>query len=248
MPYGTDGDRALCREPRADTPAPAAPPGPPAAPADGPRLRKGSGQPHGATAQPEPFRPVGRNGRPHVRREPCPAPAAPSAPPTAPRSRATPGKRPAPAVPTAPPAANSEPGLGYSTVRRARPEHRLDQALRARGGAGNIGGRPRIELRGCLLLPTGGRRPRDDGGSRPAYTRDPASGRADRYHPRPRRQPRLRPSPGRAGHRPRLPPGPPGQRVHPEGGAGARRVRPAGVLARTVGVGLTGRDRDVTAA
>ncbi|MEV7974676.1 hypothetical protein [Streptomyces sp. NPDC086519] len=80
-------------------------------------------------------------------------------------------------MPTAPPAANSEPGLGYSTVRRARPEHRLDQALRARGGAGNIGGRPRIELRGCSSCrPGGGARETTAGAGRRTPATPPPAG------------------------------------------------------------------------
>ncbi|MEU9383004.1 hypothetical protein AB0D38_19355 [Streptomyces sp. NPDC048279] len=135
------------------------------------------------------------------------------------------------------------------TVWRARADQRLDLALVAWGTAGNIGDRSRIELLGRPLVLAEGRRLRDDFGSRPVYAYDPVQGPgrpAPAAHPR--RQRLLRQSVGHAAHRPRRPSGPPGQRLHPEGGVRARRVRRARPLARTVRVALTRRDRDVTPA
>ncbi|MFF7475617.1 hypothetical protein [Streptomyces sp. NPDC008092] len=70
------------------------------------------------------------------------------------------------------------------TVWRARPDHRLDQALLAWGTAGNIGDRARVELLGRPLVLIEGQRLRNDFGTWSTYAYDPASGRADRLSPR----------------------------------------------------------------
>ncbi|MEU6196113.1 hypothetical protein [Streptomyces sp. NPDC047061] len=78
------------------------------------------------------------------------------------------------------------------TVRRARPDQRLDQPLRARGDAGNIGDRPRLEPVGCPLALIEGARPRNGRGAGQRTLAPPPpvgpGGRAGAPRPQPRRR------------------------------------------------------------
>ncbi|MFG2956988.1 hypothetical protein ACGF5O_25090 [Streptomyces sp. NPDC048291] len=174
MPYGTDSDRF---------PAPAGPPRGPRQRWTGLRLRKGSGQPHSATALPKPF-----VLPPETADRAFDAPRAQSrwAEGTADGTAVhgdtvelTGRHRTDRAVDRQLPST-----LRDFTVRRVRPDHRLDQALGARDTVGNIGDRSRVELLGCPLVLIEGPRLRNHFRGWSVHAYDDASGRAGRLGPR----------------------------------------------------------------